>query len=62
MTGNVVWSVDISNGKLLGFNITNGQERFSFALGSVEHFISPSAAPGALYVGAADQLYAFSLS
>jgi len=62
VTGNVVWSVDISNGKLLGFNITNGQERFSFALGSVEHFISPSAGPGALYVGAADQLYAFTLS
>jgi outer membrane protein assembly factor BamB len=62
VTGNVVWSVDISSAKLLGFNITNGQQLFSFPLGSVDHFISPAAAPGALYVGAGSQVYAFDLS
>ena len=62
VTGNVVWSVDISSANLLGFNITNGQQLFSFPLGSVDHFISPAAAPGALYVGAGSQVYAFDLS
>jgi len=61
VTGNIVWSVDISNAKLLGFNITNGDQLFSFPLGSVDHFVSPAAAPGALYVGAGSQLYAFDL-
>jgi len=62
VTGNIVWSVDISDAKLLGFNITNGDQLFSFSLGSVDHFISPAAAPGALYVGAGSQLYAFDLT
>ncbi|HYB79642.1 MAG TPA: PQQ-binding-like beta-propeller repeat protein [Thermoplasmata archaeon] len=62
VTGNVVWSVDISNAELLGFNVSNGQQLFSFPLGSVDHFISPAAGPGSLYVGAGSQLDAFTLS
>jgi len=61
VTGNVVWSVDISNADLLGFNLTNGEQLFSFPLGSVDHFISPAAAPGSLYVGAGSEIYAFTL-
>jgi len=62
VTGNVVWSVDISNAELLGFNLSTGGQMFSFSLGSVDHFISPTAAPGNLFVGAGSQLYAFTLS
>lgn len=62
VTGNIVWSVDISDADLLGFNLSNGHPLYSFSLGSVDHFISPAAEPGALYVGASDQLFAFSLS
>jgi len=62
VTGNVVWSVDISSAKLLGFNITTGAPLYSFSLGSVDHFISPSAGPGSVYVAGDDQLYAFALT
>jgi len=62
VTGNVVWAVDISNGKLLGFNISSGQQLFSFSLGSVDHFISPSAGPGSLYVAGGDEVYSFTLT
>jgi len=62
MTGNVVWSVDISNGILRGFNLSTGDQIFSIPLGSAEHFISPAAAPGSLFVGAGDEVHAFTLS
>ena len=62
VTGNVVWSVDIPNAKLLGFNISTGAQVFSFSIGSTDHFISPAAAPGNLYVAGGDQVYAFSLT
>ncbi len=62
VTGSVVWTVDIGGATLLGFNITNGQPLYSFPLGSVDHFVTPAAAPGWLYVGAGSQLYAFALS
>jgi hypothetical protein len=62
VTGNVVWAVDISSAKLLGFNLSSGQQRFSFSLGSVDHFISPAAGPDALYVAGGSELYAFALA
>jgi outer membrane protein assembly factor BamB len=61
VTGHVVWAVDISNAKLLGFNISNGDPEFSFSLGSADHFISPAAGPGTVYVAGGGQLYAFAL-
>ena len=62
VTADIVWSVDISNHNLLGFNLTTGQQVYSFALGAVDHFITPSAAPGVLFVGAGDQLISFTLA
>ena len=61
VTGNVVWSVDITTATLLGFNLTNGRSLFSFPLSAADHFISPAAAPGSLYVGAGTDLYGFTL-
>jgi outer membrane protein assembly factor BamB len=62
VTGNVVWAVDLDDAHLLGFNSTTGVQVFSFALDATDHFISPSAASGGLYVGAGDEVYAFSES
>jgi outer membrane protein assembly factor BamB len=61
VTGNVVWTVDISSASLLGFNLTTGSPLYSFSLGSVVHFCSPAAAPGSLVVAAGAQLYSFGL-
>jgi len=61
-TGDIVWAVNISTADLLGFNLSTGQPVDSFALGSVDHFITPGAAPGMLLVGAGSQLYSFALA
>jgi len=61
VTGDIVWAVNISTSDLVGFNLSTGQPVYSFALGSVDHFITPSAAPGVLFVGAGSQLYSFVL-
>jgi PQQ-like domain len=62
VTGNVVWAANISTGELMGFNFSTGQTMFSVPLGSVDHFITPAAAPGALFVAAGDELYSFTLT
>ncbi len=61
VTGNIVWSVNISTADLMGFNVSSGQPVFSFPLGSVDHFISPTAAPGRLFVGAGTQVFCLAL-
>jgi hypothetical protein len=61
VTGNIVWAVNISTADLLGFDLNSGRELFSFPLGNVDHFISPAAAPGALFVAGGNQLFGFTL-
>ena len=62
VTGDIVWAVNISSSHLVGFNLSTGHPLYSFPLGSVDHFISPGAAPGVLLVGAGTQLYSFALN
>jgi len=62
VTGNVVWAVDVDSAQLLGFDITNGTQLFSYSLAGADHFISPAASPGNLYVGAGDEVYDLSVS
>lgn len=62
VTGGVVWAVNTSTADLLGFNLTTGQEQFSFPLGSVENFISAAAAPGSVFVAGGSQLFAFNIA
>ena len=61
VSGNVAWCVDISSAQLLGFNLSTGQQAYAFPLGSVDHFITPALAPGALFVAGGDELSAFAL-
>jgi len=61
VTGDLVWAVNINDADLLGFNLSNGVQAYSFPLAAVDHFISPAAAPGNLFVAGGDELYAFAL-
>jgi outer membrane protein assembly factor BamB len=60
-TGGVVWSVDISSSTLYGFSAVTGHPLYSFSLGGVVHFCTPSAGDGHVFVGANDQVVAFLL-
>jgi polyvinyl alcohol dehydrogenase (cytochrome) len=61
VTGSVVWAVNISTAVLLGFNLTTGATLLSVPLGGADHFISPAAGPGTVYVAGGSELYAFAL-
>jgi hypothetical protein len=61
VTGDIVWGLDTSSAKLLGFNYSTGQQVFSFPLAGVDHFSTPAAAPGALFVAGGNLLYSFGL-
>ena len=58
----MVWSVDWHNGTLFALDPATGATRFSANLGSVDHFISPSAAGGRLFAGAGDRVSAFTIA
>jgi outer membrane protein assembly factor BamB len=53
--GGLIWSADYDNGLLVGIDPSTGQEKFSANLGGFEHFQSPSAAGGRLFVANQDQ-------
>jgi hypothetical protein len=58
----MLWSVDWHDGKLFALDPVAGATRFSTGLGSVDHFVSPSAAGGRLFVGAGDHVTAFTIA
>jgi hypothetical protein len=62
VTGNVIWVTNVSRGDLLGLDLASGQIVAAYHLGSVDHFVSPAAAPGRLFVGAGSEVYGFSLA
>jgi len=59
VTGGVVWSVDTSSGRLLGFAASDGSQLFSFDVGASTRFCTPAAGAGAVYVAPGDIVYAF---
>jgi outer membrane protein assembly factor BamB len=59
VAGGAVWSVDIYNGRLLGFDVRTGRQVFSQSVDPVEHFTTPTAADGRLYVAAEHRIVAF---
>jgi outer membrane protein assembly factor BamB len=61
VTGGVVWSIDLSSSTLYGFSAATGHQSYSFSLGSVVHFCTPSAGDGRIFVAADDHVLAFLL-
>ena len=61
VTGGVVWSVDDNSAILYGISATTGHQDYSFSLGSVEHFTTPSAGDGQIFVAAANKVMSFVL-
>jgi len=60
-TGDVVWSVDISSSTLYGLSAATGDQLYSFPLGGVVHFCTPSAGDGRVFVTANDHVISFLL-
>ena len=49
VAGNAVWTIDTSSATLYALNLTNGTQLYSHDLGSVAHFVTPSAAGGYVF-------------
>jgi len=60
--GGLVWSVGTGNGVLYGLDPATGASRFSASLGGFEHFSSPSAGGGRLFVANRDLVTAFQIA
>ena len=61
VTGNLVWTMDVSSGTLHGFDADSGHQMFSFSVGSVTRFTTPSSGYGKLFVAAGTQVVSFQL-
>jgi len=59
VAGGAVWTVDIVSGRLLAFDLKTGKQLLSQEVGPVEHFTTPTAFDGRLYVAATDRVVAF---
>ncbi|MDG6926035.1 MAG: PQQ-binding-like beta-propeller repeat protein [Nitrososphaerota archaeon] len=62
VTGSVVWTVDTSSSVLYGYDVSSGAQLYSFQLGPVVHFCTPSAGDGSVFVAENDVVQAFGLT
>jgi outer membrane protein assembly factor BamB len=62
VTGDVIWALDTSTGALNGYNAGTGARLFTFNVGGVTRFTTPSVGDGSMFVGAGEYLYSFQLS
>ena len=62
VTGKVVWALDTSTGVLNGYNASTGSSLFTFNVGGVTRFTTPSVGDGSIFVAAGKYLYSFHLS
>ncbi len=62
VAGGLVWVVASGSGTLYGLDPASGQPRVTQMLGAVEHFTSPSAAGGQLFVATAGAVRAFRIA
>ena len=60
--GGLVWVTSWSSNRLLALDPTTGAVRFQSGLPAVEHFATPSAGGGSLFVGAGSQVAAFTIA
>jgi outer membrane protein assembly factor BamB len=61
VTDGVVWTVDSNTGTLYGLSTSSGHQDYTFSLGHVEHFTSPAAGDGRLFVAATNVVDSFVL-
>ncbi len=59
VSGGVVWSLQINNGILDGFDPTTGTVKFTLNVGSLTHFVTPAASAGRIFVGTGNEVKAF---
>jgi hypothetical protein len=59
VTGGVVWTVDTNSATLYGLSVSTGSQLYTFHLGNVVHFTSPSAGEGRLFVAATNRVMSF---
>ena len=62
LAGGLVWTVNRASAELVALDATTGQLRFRQSLGSEDHFETPAAAGGAVFVGAGTAIIAFGRS
>jgi outer membrane protein assembly factor BamB len=60
VAGGLVWTIGRAAAALYAFDATTGQERFRQSLGSADHFTTPAAADGKIFVAAGSTIVAFS--
>jgi outer membrane protein assembly factor BamB len=62
VAGGLVWTIDLDNSILYAFQETSGKVAFRYELGSPEnHFLTPSASRGQIFVPLSDKIMSFSL-
>jgi hypothetical protein len=62
VAGGLVWVVSVGSNTLYGLNLTTGSVAFSAPLSGPEHFTSPSAGGGRLFVGDGNVVDAFQIA
>jgi polyvinyl alcohol dehydrogenase (cytochrome) len=66
IAGGLVWATNSSSGTLYGLDPTSGTRRSQFSIpengSEVNHFASPSAGGGRLFVGSGDQVTAYTIA
>ena len=61
MARGLAWDYDFDGGHVWGLDAASGMVRQKVLVGTGEHFVSPSASVGRLYVPARRSLYAFAI-
>ena len=59
VSGGIVWSLQINNGILDGFDVATGARKFSLSVGSLTHFMTPTASNGQIFVASSNQVKAY---
>jgi outer membrane protein assembly factor BamB len=59
VTGGTVWALDTSAGTLHGYAAATGKVLYSFEVGTVNRFTTPSFGDARVYVAAGDEVFAF---
>ncbi|MDQ6713472.1 MAG: PQQ-binding-like beta-propeller repeat protein [Candidatus Dormibacteraeota bacterium] len=59
VSGGIVWALQINNGILDGFDAATGVKKFTFSVGPLTHFMTPTASAGRIFVATGNEVRAF---